>query len=381
MIPVAFRVAVLEVEGGSDKWLSGRRKDTLPIVRALQARGVETDILVYRPEWVNELNLHMVGHYDAYISRVNPGNIPGGEASYFTFLRGLSDAGIMGMSHPDDMMRLGAKDGLAKLVGTGLVPDDTAAYYNFESLWTNFPKTLSLGDRVLKQNRGSTGEGIWHVEVADGRPFTPGEPLPLDTRVKCTEAVDNHVEEHSLQEFMAMCVQYVIGEDGMIVDMKFMPRIVEGEIRILLVGQKPVFVVHKKPAEQEGAFSATLFSGAKYTYDEPEQWQPLIDHFLEVFPTVRSVLGDFRTPLLWTADFMLDTDADGNDVYVLGEFNCSCVGFTSHLDRGIQDMVAEEAIAQLEEFQAAKPAGGFDVSQIADINTASGQRSGERSTE
>jgi len=378
---MTFRVAVFESEGGSDKWLSGRRKDTLPIVRALQAKGVEADILAYRPGWVNELNMHMVGHYDAYISRVNPGNVPGGDAAYLSFLRGLSDAGIQGMSHPDDMMRLGAKDVLAKLAGTGLVPDDTVAYYDFESLWTQFPTTLSRGDRVLKQNRGSTGEGIWHVEVIDGQTYTPGEPLPLDTRVRCTEAVDNHVEEHSLQEFMAMCVQYVIGDNGMIVDMKFMPRIVEGELRILLVGEEPVFVVHKKPAEQEGAFSATLFSGARYTYDEPEKWQPLVDHFVTALPLVREQLGDFTIPLIWTADFMLDTDEDGNDTYVLGEFNCSCVGFTSHLDRGIQGKIADEVLRQLEQGKEEKEDGSFDPSAIAEINKASGLRSAERSDE
>ena len=377
---MVYRVAIIEVEGGSDKWLSGRRKDTLPIVRALQARGVETDILVYRPDWVNELNLHMVGHYDAYISRVNPGNTPGGEVAYFGFLRGLSDAGILGMSHPNDVMRLGAKDVLAKLSGTGLVPPDTAAYYDFESMWTNFPVTLSRGDRVLKQNRGSTGEGIWHVKVVGGGGHTPGKPLPLDTRVRCTEAVDNHVEEHSLQAFMAMCVKYVIGEDGMVVDMKFMPRIVEGEIRLLLIGEKPVFVVHKKPAEQEGAFSATLFSGARYTYEEPEKWQPLVNHFLKALPTVRAVLGEFRTPLIWTADFMLDNDEHGNDIYVLGEFNCSCVGFTSHLEHGIQDMIAQEVIAQLDACGPRDP-DKFDPGQIAKINTASGMRSDERSEE
>lgn len=45
---------------------------------------------------------------------------------------------------------------------------------------------------------------------------------------------------------------------------------------------------------------------------------------------------------------MLDTNEDKSDKYVLGEINCSCVGFTSHLDMGIQDKVAEEAIRQVE---------------------------------
>lgn len=41
----------------------------------------------------------------------------------------------------------------------------------------------------------------------------------------------------------------------------------------------PVNVVHKKPAEDTDAFSATLFSGAKYRYDKPEDWKTLVDMF------------------------------------------------------------------------------------------------------
>jgi len=48
---------------------------------------------------------------------------------------------------------------------------------------------------------------------------------------------------------------------------------------------------------------------------------------------------------------MLDNDENGKDKYVLGEINCSCVGFTSQLDMEIQDKVAEEAIRQCVELQ------------------------------
>ncbi len=345
---MSYKVCIFEVEGGSDKWLNGHRKDTVPIAESLEKLGVETDILYFRPEWVNDLNHYCIGRYDAYISRVNPGNIPGGEAMYFDFLRGLSDTGILGLSHPDEMITLGAKDVLAKLSDTSLLPSDTQAYYDFETLYTQFPIALSYGSRVLKQNRGSTGEGIWRVEVADEREIIPGQALPLDTPLKCTEAVDNHVDYFNLRDFMTFCVPYVLGDSGMLVDMRFMPRIVEGEIRVLMVGTKPIFVVHKKPAEQEGAFSATLFSGARYTYDEPEKWSELIEMFNAEWPEVQAVLGDVPAPLIWTADFMLDTREDGSDAYVLGEFNCSCVGFTSHLDQGIQDVVAQEVLDRLE---------------------------------
>lgn len=45
---------------------------------------------------------------------------------------------------------------------------------------------------------------------------------------------------------------------------------------------------------------------------------------------------------------MLDDAPEGGDTYVLGEINCSCVGFTSELDMGIQEMVADEAISRVE---------------------------------
>ena len=89
---------------------------------------------------------------------------------------------------------------------------------------------------------------------------------------------------------MEFCEKYIIVENGLLVDMKFLPRIKEGEVRILMVGPSPIFVVHKKPANTEDAFSATLFSGAKYTYDLPDQWKVLVDYFLSKFPSIKKAL-------------------------------------------------------------------------------------------
>ena len=339
-------VIVFEAHGGSDKGPDGHRKDTMPIVNAIKAKeGWSAEVVYFEDAKREEIFNYVKDNGTAYISRINPGNLANGEKFYFEMLRDLSAAGVIGMPHPDAMLNFGAKDALFKLRNTSLVPDDTYAYYTIEQLRDTLPLSLSYGERVLKQNRGSTGSGIWRVQIADkDLKVVPGEALPLDTRLKCTEAVDNHVEYHKLEDFMAFCEQYIIGDNGMLVDMRFMPRIKEGEIRILMVGESPIFVVHKKPADAADAFSATLFSGAKYTYDDPSKWQDLVDNFLSSIPTITSKLGDYDVPLIWTADFMLDWDADGNDTYVLGEINCSCVGFTSHLDQGIQDKVAEEVI-------------------------------------
>ena len=84
-------------------------------------------------------------------------------------MRRLSKAGLHGMSHPDSMISFGAKSALVELNKTGLVPEDTYAYYDIPKFKECFPKTLSKSERVLKQNRGSTGEGIWRVVVEDER--------------------------------------------------------------------------------------------------------------------------------------------------------------------------------------------------------------------
>lgn len=342
------KVIFLEVRGGSDKGPDGYRADTLPMVNALLLRGQDAEVIFFELEKREEIFEYIKANGVAYVSRINPGNLAH-ETEYFDMLRELCAAGVIGMPHPDAMIGYGAKDALVKLRHTPLVPEDTFAYYTIEQFKTSFPKALAKGERVLKQNRGSTGEGIWRVQLVDKLDDNATE-VPLNAIVKCTEAKDNHVEYHELHAFMTFCEQYIVGANGMLVDMPFLPRIKEGEIRLFMLRDKPINVVHKKPADAEDAFSATLFSGAQYRYDRPEQWETLVNGFLNQLPEVTELLGGYDLPLIWTADFILDTGVLGQDTYVLGEMNCSCVGFTSELE--LAHEVAQEIIACIGEKDA-----------------------------
>jgi glutathione synthase/RimK-type ligase-like ATP-grasp enzyme len=337
-------VIIFEVRGGSDKGPYGFRKDSKPIIDSLRKRGWTAEIIFYRDEDRGEIYRYTYEKADAYISRVNPGNLQD-ETGYFQMLRELVSHGIEGLPHPDAMIAYGAKNAVERLKGTDIVPDDVYTYYSFDELKENFPKSLTKGVRVLKQNRGSTGEGIWRVEVVDKEKYN-GE-VPLDAMLKLTEAKDNHTEEKNLQEFLEFCIQYMEGPNGMVLDMPFLERIVEGEIRILMLRDKVVNVVHKKPAETKDAFSATLFSGAVYRYDKPEKWPELVTLVEKMVPSIREKLGNYDVPLIWTADFILDTDKKtGKDVYVLGEINASCVGFSTYLD--LSENIADEVLALLD---------------------------------
>ena len=201
----------------------------MPMVDALKQRKQQAEVIFFDIEKRDEIFAYVKENAIAYVSRINPGNLAH-EAEYFEMLRALCAEGIIGMPHPDAMIGYGAKDALVKLRHTSLVPEDTYAYYTIEEFKEIFPKSLAKGERVLKQNRGSTGEGIWRVQLVDALEDGVSE-VPVNAKIKCTEAKDNHVEYHELDAFMTFCEQYIVGVNGMLVDMTFLPRIKEGEIR------------------------------------------------------------------------------------------------------------------------------------------------------
>jgi hypothetical protein len=342
---VKKHVVIFEAKGGSDKGPYGYRRDSGPIIESLKNRGWTAEIIFFEEENRGEIYRYVVDKAGAYISRVNPGNLPN-EIAYFQMLRELVNHGVAGLPHPDAMISYGAKNCIERLKGSGLVPEDVQTYYDFDTLKSEFPKKLKKNVRVLKQNRGSTGEGIWKVDLKEAREKTKF-PLSMDTVLKLTEAKDNHVEYKTLGEFIDFCVPYLEGDGGMILDMPFLPRIVEGEVRVFMLRREPVNVVHKKPEDTADAFSATLFSGAKYRDDPPEKWPELIKLVNKNINMIIEKLGGYDIPLIWTLDFMLDTDPKtGKDKYVLGEINASCVGFTTNLS--LSEQVADEVIRLME---------------------------------
>jgi glutathione synthase/RimK-type ligase-like ATP-grasp enzyme len=334
-------VIIFEARGGSDKGKYGYRSDSKPIIDSLGKRGWSAEIIFYQDEDRGEIYRHTIEKADAYISRVNPGNLKD-ETGYFQMLRELVRNGVEGLPHPDAMINYGAKNAVEKLKHTQLVPEDVYTYYDFDTFKEQFPKTLATGVRVLKQNRGSTGEGIWRVELIENKSKKNGN-ISLNSIVKLTEAKDNHVEEKQLSEFIDFCIQYFEGENGLVLDMPFLERIKEGEIRMLMLRDEIVNVVHKKPADTPDAFSATLFSGAVYRYESPEEWPELVEVVKKNIKHLQQGLGNYDLPLIWTMDFILDTDKDtGEDKYVLGEINASCVGFSTHLE--LSESIADEIL-------------------------------------
>lgn len=323
-------VFIIEYTKGSDKGFDGFRPDTKPILKAIKdVTALETEIVFYKPKKKEQLLEYLKTKALCVISRINPGNLKEVD-EYFQFLKALSDSNIQVHSHPDVMINLDFKDILFKLKDTSLGEKSTAFYHKFDEFETEFPDVLkSEKIRVLKTNYGSTGEGVYLISLEE------------DNSVICTEAVNNEKQTYSsLEKFMNNFalkfedddknVLYFKGKSGF-VSCKYLERINEGEIRVLLVNDKPISVVHKKP--QEGEFSATLFSGAKYKYESPNEkkWKDVVSLTIDGLEEIKPFCQNQDFPLLWTMDYILDFDENDNDIYVLSEINCSCVGITTEL--------------------------------------------------
>merc|ERR1712037_460927 len=79
---------------------------------------------------------------------------------------------------------------------------------------------------------------------------------------------------------------------GQLVDQRFCPRIVEGELRYNMVGDALVGIIHKKP--KEGGISAVGGTGSIYTFYGPEEakFAKLTENFLQRdLPKVMPALG------------------------------------------------------------------------------------------
>jgi len=198
------------------------------------------------------------------------------------------------------------------------------------------------------------------------------------------EANDNHAEEHTVAEFIEFCVngrtdksgtwtskgtgKYLEGgkeAGGQLVDQRFCPRIVEGELRYNQIGDGLVGIIHKKPAE--GGISAVGGTGSIYTYYGPDEakFKTLTDNFLSKdLPFVMPALGlaEEPLPLWWTTDFILSSPEGTpteDEKWIVGEFNCSCVGISKCLAAYCKDDTPKACYTDIsaEDLEAAEKYG------------------------
>jgi hypothetical protein len=144
-------------------------------------------------------------------------------------------------------------------------------------------------------------------------------------------------------------------DDLVLEDQRFCPRIVESELRFNCIGGFLVSIIHKK--SKEGGSSAGGDAGSIYTSYGPDEvrFADLTKKFLtDDLPLVTPALGlaEEPIPLWWTTDFILDSPEGtpaGEEKWIVGEFNCSCVGISKCLAAYCKDDTPGTAFTDITE--------------------------------
>jgi hypothetical protein len=193
---------------------------------------------------------------------------------------------------------------------------DTGLYETHEGFAAEFPGRLAAGPRVLKQNRGNGGIGVWKVERLDG------------TSVRAQEARGGaEVRTLALDAFVAERATD-FEDNGSLVDQAFQARHLDGMVRCYMSGDRVAGFGHQLvralAAPVEGPAGPRLYSGpADPRFQRlralmEREWTPGLSRLLDIDPDA--------LPVIWDADFLLGPRTpEGDDSYVLCEINVSSV--------------------------------------------------------
>ena len=297
------------------------------IFEELGAVGIHAEPAVYADDFVDEVREQLL-RLDGVLVWVNP--IQDGQTRTVldAMLRDVASREPWVSAHPDVILKMGVKEVLhrTKHLGWGT---DTHVYRTATAFRDEFPLRLrSTGPRVLKQNRGNGGQGVWKVELAS-------EPTGDTSVVRVLHALRGSApEEMALGQFMASCEAY-FESDGCIVDQPFQDRLPEGMIRCYMGADKVVGFGHQlikalMPPPPEGPDTPAAQPGARIMHSaDAVPFQALRAKMeSEWTPQMMDVLGvdAASLPIIWDADFLYGPRTPaGEDTYDLCEINVSSV--------------------------------------------------------
>jgi hypothetical protein len=294
---------------------------------ALSALGIEPKPALYADDVVDQVRVQLLA-CDGVLVWVDPLFTGRNRAVLDAMLRDVAANGTWVSAHPDVILKMGAKEVLYRTrhLGWGT---DTHLYRAAATLHEEFPRKLQLtGPRVLKQNRGNGGQGVWRVELIS----TPAQGAPI---VRVLQASRGSVpEDLPLGDFTTRCEAY-FADDGCIIDQPFQPRLPDGMIRCYMGADKVIGFGHQLikaliPPPPEGPNSEAATPGPRIMHPaSAPEFQALKTRMESDWTLQMMQLLDIdiaSLPIIWDADFLYGPrDASGRDTYVLCEINVSSV--------------------------------------------------------
>jgi len=281
--------------------------------------GFRAEPAVYDDAFVDEVR-HQLLEVDGVLVWVNP--IQGGadRTVLNEMLRDVASLGVFVSTHPDVILKLGTKEVLfqTREMAWG---GDTYLYKTVEELRQQLPPRLANGEsRVLKQNCGNGGDGVWRVDLVEGT----RESNPT---VRVIHAQRNNMERPmALSEFIEQCEAYFRGS-GQMIDQPFHSPVPNGMVRCYMshnqvVGfghQYVTALLHESKVPKPRIYYPETKSEFQVLKTRMENdWLPQLQELLDI--------DRESLPIIWDADFLYGPrSVDGGETYVLCEINVSSV--------------------------------------------------------
>src|ERR1700675_3834069 len=163
------------------------------VFEAVAALGIEAEPALYADDVADQVREQLL-RCDGVLVWVDP--ISQGRDRFVldALLRDVASSGVWVSTHPDVILKMGVKEVLhrTKHLGWGT---DTHLYREVGTLREEFPARLqSTGPRVLKQNRGNGGQGVWKVELVS----PSASPSGREGAIVCVQ----HARRRSVPEDM-----------------------------------------------------------------------------------------------------------------------------------------------------------------------------------
>jgi hypothetical protein len=307
---------------------------------AFTVAGVHAEPAVYHDEFCGEVHQQLLG-CDGVLVWVNPIEDGRDRSVLDSLLHEVASRGVFVSTHPDIVLKLGTKEVLFRTreIGWGC---DIHLYLDLDQMRRELPLRLAAGKaRVLKQNRGNGGNGVWRVQLPRGASSNEGDnpaaSAPgLGTVIRARHAKRGAVEEQmSIGEFCERCEEYFRAVDGRMIDQEYQERLPEGMIRCYLVHDRVAGFGHQAvnalvPAPSFLPPEAAPQPGPRYYHppNKPEFQDLKAKVEREWVPATQRLLNIEREslPVLWDCDFLIGPKgAKGEDTYVLCEINVSSV--------------------------------------------------------
>src|ERR1700757_1579759 len=134
------------------------------VFEELAALGIHAEPAVYADDFADEVREQLLA-VDGVLVWVDPIHDGQTRTVLDPMLRDVANRGPWISAHPDVILKMGVKEMLHRTrhLGWGT---DTHLYRTVAEFQEAFPVRLrTAGPRVLKQNRGNAGQGVWRVDL------------------------------------------------------------------------------------------------------------------------------------------------------------------------------------------------------------------------